>query len=125
MIASPTAAQQIAALTSGRKSDPTRAKKVAKAIRLLSENPQHPGLHTHRYEAMDAFVGETVWESYVENMTSGAWRIWWFFGPQAGQITVPTSDRKLSPRFFWGRPGPRTALVRYLSLTILGGFHHA
>lgn len=75
-------------LASGKKRDAVKAKKVAKALRLLSDNPQHPGLNSHRYDALDGEVGETVWESYVENNTPSAWRIWWFDGPGDEVITV-------------------------------------
>jgi hypothetical protein len=27
-------------------------------------------------------------ESYIENRTPSAWRIWWYFGPKDGQLTV-------------------------------------
>lgn len=29
-----------------------------------------------------------MWESYVENNTPSAWRIWWFDGPGDEVITV-------------------------------------
>lgn len=32
--------------------------------------------------------GEEVWESYVENKTPGAWRLWWVYGPGADTLTI-------------------------------------
>jgi hypothetical protein len=32
--------------------------------------------------------GEKVFEAYVENRTPGAYRIFWYYGPQSGEITV-------------------------------------
>ena len=29
-----------------------------------------------------------VWESYVEQDTPAAWRVWWYYGPAKGEITV-------------------------------------
>lgn len=79
----------IATLTSsGKTRDPARAKKVAKTLRLLAENPHHPSLNSHRYQVLDKELGEAVWESYVENRTPSAWRVWWFFGPGDDTITV-------------------------------------
>jgi hypothetical protein len=68
--------------------DKALAKKIAKCMVLLGENPRHPGLGSHRFESFDAIYGERIWESYIENNTPSAWRIWWFFGPEAGEITV-------------------------------------
>ncbi len=31
-----------------------------------------------------------LWESYVENKTPSAWRVWWIYGPADGQITIVT-----------------------------------
>ena len=68
--------------------DPRRVKKVAKCLRLLGENHRHPSLASHRYETFDTVYGEKGWESYVEQGTPSAWRVWWFFGPEDGEITV-------------------------------------
>ena len=68
--------------------DPARYKKVRKALRLLAQDPGYPSLHTHRYEIITGPLGQPVWESYVENHTPSAWRIWWYYGPEEGQITI-------------------------------------
>lgn len=82
------AEQVIAGLVKGKKADPAKAKKIRKAIEFLAVDPGHPSLSTHRYENLDAAFDEKVWESYVENRTPGAWRMWWFYGPDTDQITV-------------------------------------
>jgi hypothetical protein len=67
----------------------TKLKKVRKALRLLREQgPRHPGLHSHDYQSIRGPGGATVWESYVENRTPSAWRIWWIYGPEQDQITI-------------------------------------
>lgn len=49
-------------------------KAVCKALNLLSKNPRHPGLNTHKY-------GE-IFEAYAQNNTPGAYRIFFYYGPQ-------------------------------------------
>lgn len=68
-----------------------KLKKVRKTLRLLEQaGPRHPGLHSHDYQSVPGPDGATLWESYVENKTPSAWRIWWIYGPRDGQITVVT-----------------------------------
>ena len=68
---------KIAELRAGRNRDPARAKKIAKALRLLRNDPRHPGLNTHRFASLDSHFDAAIWESYLENHTPGAWRVWW------------------------------------------------
>lgn len=68
--------------------DRRKALKVTKALDILATNLRHPGLQSHPFITMRGPAGETVWESYVENRTPGAWRVWWFYGPDEGMITV-------------------------------------
>jgi hypothetical protein len=68
--------------------DPRRVKKIAKCLGLLEQDHRHPSLASHRYESFDSMYGERIWESYVEQNTPSAWRVWWFFGPEDGEITV-------------------------------------
>ncbi|MHA6801426.1 hypothetical protein [Bounagaea algeriensis] len=68
-----------------------KRKKVAKALQKLRDaGPGYPALQSHEYESMQGLEGEDVWESYVENRTPGAWRIWWYYGPRVDAITVLT-----------------------------------
>ena len=68
-----------------------KLKKVRKTLRLLQDQgPQYPGLHSHAYQSIRGPGGATVWESYVENRTPSAWRIWWTYGPAQNQITIVT-----------------------------------
>jgi hypothetical protein len=63
-------------------------RKVDNCLARLAQNPRHPGLNSHRYEQFDQIYGSNVWESYVENHAPSAWRVWWAYGPDQGQITV-------------------------------------
>lgn len=68
-----------------------KRKKVNKTLRLLRDvGPRHPGLNSHKYHSMVGPNGEDVWESYVENRTPGAWRIFWTYGPNADELTIIT-----------------------------------
>ena len=68
--------------------DARKLKRVHKCLGLLEANPRHPGLNSHRYEDLDDVHGEKIWESYVENRTPGAYRVFWHYGPESGEITV-------------------------------------
>ena len=68
--------------------DRRRHRKATKCLGLLEADPTYPGLNSHPYENVKGPLGETVWESYLENKTPSAWRVWWFYGPEQGHITV-------------------------------------
>ena len=68
-----------------------KLKKVCNTLKHLRElGPRHPGLNSHAYQSIRGPGGSQLWESYVENRTPGAWRIWWIYGPGDGQITIVT-----------------------------------
>jgi hypothetical protein len=71
-----------------RKRDPAKLKKVAKCFAQLEHDPRQPGLSSHPYDEIKGPLGEKVFESYVENRTPSAWRVWWIYGPGSGEITV-------------------------------------
>jgi hypothetical protein len=65
-------------------------KQVVKSINHLTTTPKHPGLNTHEYDSLDHPYkkGEKVWEAYVQNQAPGAYRLFWCYGPETGEITV-------------------------------------
>lgn len=65
-----------------------RLKSVRKALGYLELNPRHQGLNTHKYSSLSGPNGEKIFEAYAENNTPGAYRIFWFYGPQKNQITI-------------------------------------
>lgn len=67
-----------------------KLRKVQACLAKLEANPRHPGLQSHRYESLAGPNGDPVWESYVENQTPGAWRVWWWYGPEEGEISILT-----------------------------------
>ena len=66
----------------------TQYKKIGKAMNLISNNPFHPGLHTHDIEEMTRREGIRIWQSYLENNKPAAGRIYWAYGPESGYITI-------------------------------------
>jgi hypothetical protein len=56
-------------------------KQVRKTLGLLETNLRHPSLNTHLYESVRGPNGEEVFEAYVQNRTPGAFRIFFYYGP--------------------------------------------
>ena len=63
-------------------------KKIGKALLHLSRNPRHNGLETHEITSLSKRYGIKVWQSYLENQTPAAGRIYWCYGPNRGEITI-------------------------------------
>ena len=65
-------------------------KQVAKSVSLLGENPRHGSLNTHEYDSLDHPYDEDgkVFEAYAQNNTPGAYRVFWCYGPEQGDITI-------------------------------------
>ena len=63
-------------------------KKLVKTLVYLSANPRHPGLESHEIDDLSRRYGLRVWQSYMENKTPSAGRIFWVYGPDRGEITV-------------------------------------
>ena len=69
-------------------SDRKLAKKLAHTVQHLQDNPFHPGLQSHEISALSARYGQKVFESYLENTTPAAGRIFWVYGPRRHYITL-------------------------------------
>jgi len=65
-------------------------KQLRKCIDLLLQNPRHPGLHTHEFSSMTNPYDkdEKVFEAYAQHGTPAAYRVFWCYGPDRGQITI-------------------------------------
>jgi len=63
-------------------------KKMGKTLFHLQQNPRHPGLETHEIASLSKRYGAKVWQSYIENQTPTAGRIYWCYGPNRGEITI-------------------------------------
>jgi len=63
-------------------------KKLVKVLGFLQENPRHNSLASHEIDDMTRRYGMKIFQSYLENKTPSAGRIFWAYGPDAGDITV-------------------------------------
>ena len=63
-------------------------KKLVKALTFLGQNPRHPGLHSHEIDDLTNKFGLKVFQSYLENKTPAAGRLFWAYGPDQGDITI-------------------------------------
>lgn len=63
-------------------------KKWGSVLKKLAENPFYPSLHTHEIPPLTKRYGMKVWQSYLENRTSDAMRMFWVYGPDQQEITI-------------------------------------
>ena len=73
--------------------NPSRAglsRQIKKSLGYLQTNPKHPSLNTHLFDFIDhPFDPKAkVFESYAQNNTPSAYRIFWCYGPDKKQITI-------------------------------------
>lgn len=73
------------------KNDPSKQrilKDVVKALRLMEANLRHPSLNTHEYHSLEGPNGEKIFEAYAQQKTSGAYRIFWYYGPGKDIVSI-------------------------------------
>ena len=63
-------------------------KKWGNALKKLSEDPFYPSLQTHEIAPLSKRYRMRVWQSYLENKTSSAMRMYWVYGPDQQEITI-------------------------------------
>jgi hypothetical protein len=69
-------------------------KKLSKVITFLENNPTHNSLNSHEINELSARYSKRigkdvkVWQSYLENHTPAAGRLYWCYGPDRGVITI-------------------------------------
>jgi hypothetical protein len=63
-------------------------KKLVKVLGYLSADPRHNSLASHEISDLSRKHGIKIFQSYLENNTPGAGRIFWAYGPDKGDITV-------------------------------------
>ena len=63
-------------------------KAVRKTLGLLEINLRHPSLQTHEFTSLKGPNGEKVFEAYAQQKTPGAYRIFWYYGPERNQRTI-------------------------------------
>ena len=87
--------QQSGAASSSRPKDALLKNEVSRNVRKIQSSrcafwtfPYPNRLQTHKYNSMRGENGEEIFESYAENKTPAAHRIFWHYGPKREQITV-------------------------------------
>ena len=63
-------------------------KAVRKCPGFLETNLRHPSLNTHEFRSLKGPNGEKVFEAYAQQKTPGAYRVFWYYGPKRGRITI-------------------------------------
>lgn len=62
-------------------------KQLRKVLGLMETNLKHPSLNTHKFSGMSCSLGD-VFESYAQNNTPGAYRVFWSYGPGKREIFI-------------------------------------
>ena len=65
-----------------------RYRAVKKTLKLLAGNPRHPSLQTHPFLSLNGPNGEKVFEAYAQQKTAAAYRVFWYYGPSKGEMTI-------------------------------------
>lgn len=66
----------------------TEYRAVKKALNLLQRNPRHNSLESHIYYSIKGPSNEKVFESYAQQNRPNPYRIFWYYGPDRGVITI-------------------------------------
>lgn len=68
-------------------------KKWVKALGYLSADPRHNSLASHEIDDLTRKYGFKIFQSYLENQTPAAGRMFWAYGPDKGDITILAVER--------------------------------
>jgi hypothetical protein len=63
-------------------------KKWIKTLAFLSADPRHNSLASHEISELSRRHGLKIFQSYLENKTPAAGRMFWAYGPDKGDITI-------------------------------------
>ncbi|MGE0009484.1 MAG: hypothetical protein AB7F19_02995 [Candidatus Babeliales bacterium] len=58
---------------------------IYRTLAFMALDLRHSSLNTHEYHNLQGPEGQKVFEAYVH---PGAYRVFWYYGPLKGQITV-------------------------------------
>ncbi len=55
--------------------------KIKRALKRLKQNPNDSALNSKKYKTLEGTGphGADIWESYIEQGTPGAWRMFWYY----------------------------------------------
>ena len=63
-------------------------KKLIKTLGYLSQDPKHNSLASHEIETLSQKYKIKIFQSYIENHTPSAGRLFWAYGPDQKDITI-------------------------------------
>src|SRR5271167_1125724 len=66
----------------------TLLKAVYRTLALMESNLRHPSLNTHEFTSLSGPHGEKVFEAYAQQKTPGAYRVFWYYGPEKDWLTI-------------------------------------
>lgn len=70
------------------KSKQSQYKAVGKTLAQMQQDLRHPSLNTHEYGKLSREKGYKIFESYAQNKTPGAFRIFCRYGPGKDEIEI-------------------------------------
>lgn len=62
-------------------------KQINRILGFMETNLRHPSLNTHKFTEISCELGE-VFETYAQNHTPGAYRVFWAYGPGKREIYI-------------------------------------
>jgi hypothetical protein len=65
-----------------------RLKAVRRNLARLESDPHHPGLRSYEFKSLSGSYGLKVFESYAEQDTPAAYRVFWHYGPGKERLTI-------------------------------------
>jgi len=68
-------------------------KAARKCLGWLETNPSHPSLNTHEFRSLQGPNGEKIFEAYAQQKTPAAYRVFWYYGPRKGMLTIVSITR--------------------------------
>jgi hypothetical protein len=62
-------------------------KQLNKVLGFMETNLRHPSLNTHKFTEISCKLGD-VFETYAQNNTLGAYRVFWVYGPGKKELYI-------------------------------------
>jgi len=69
------------------KSKKALLKQIRRVLGFMETNLRHPSLNTHKFSEISCKLGD-VFETYAQNNTPGAYRVFWAYGPGKGNLYI-------------------------------------